>query len=117
MSRRQFAKSPGRPKFVNGGWRGHRAVSGDAEGCIWLRMTCASDTSASRRLGRNTRKSTHSTHGLMSSKRLSRQAIAALRPSRRAISMNFALSGEPAPSMSRSMARASSSAGSIFCAS
>ena len=47
----------------------------------------------------------------------SRQASAALRPSRRAISMNCALSGEPAPSTARSIARASSSAASMFCAS
>ena len=43
-------------------------------------------------------------------KRASRQASAALRPSRRAISMKRSLSGEPSPSINRSIVSASSSA-------
>ena len=48
-----------------------------------------------------------STHVVRPGNRASRQASAALSPSRRAMSMNCVLSGEPAPSIARSMARAS----------
>ena len=56
-------------------------------------------------------------HEAWPGKRASRQASAALRPSRRAISMNSTLSGEPAPSIARSIASASSSASSMLRAS
>src|SRR5580704_9741941 len=56
-------------------------------------------------------------HAVRSGNRASRQASAALRPSRRAISMNWVLSGEPAPSIARSMASPSSRASSILRAS
>src|SRR5581483_139210 len=56
-------------------------------------------------------------HGLRAGNRASRQASAALRPFSRAISMNAILSTEPPPSNATSMASASSSASSIFCAS